>query len=228
MRGIVHLLTALLLCSCTIVNTGNYVDSIGHECPQVKSLPKKDIDCTWNCHTTEYETWRMGDLYYVKLPVVYARQYAPLLQSSNIMPWMERETWYFPTKTPKAGYNRQTYLDGLSHEFYYAELTEDQLLACSPVHMPISAGKQTFRLLKADEIDLSKATRIENSFIFTPDSLVKQHLGNRRSIGNQIRRPFTWVLCLADIPLSVGISAAGFTYEMLMLPILTLHALGNK
>ena len=227
MKKIAHLLAALLLCSCTIVNSGHYVDNIGHNYPEVKRLPLKDADSTWNCRTPEYETWRVGDLYYVKLPVIFSQRYVPLLQNSSIMPYMDRGTWYYPKNPATAGINRHAYVDSLPHEIYYAELTENQLLACSPVHRSRTANKEAFRLLKAEEIDLSKAKKLENSFIFDPDSLVKPHLNDRRSIGNQIRRPFTWALCVADIPLSLGISAAGLTYELLMIPILTLEDLGN-
>lgn len=214
MKRIALLLAVMLLCSCTIVNSGSFIDNIGHEHPEVKLRQSSQL-----CGASEYETWRMEDLYYVKLPVVYSQRYEPLLQSSNIMPWMDRGTWYFPKSPATAGYNRHDYLDSLPQEIYYAALTKDQLLACSPVHISQSADKQTFRLLRASEIDLSKATKVQDSFIFNPDSLIRRHLDDRRSTGNQIRRPLTWALCLVDVPLTLGASAVGLTYEMLALPV---------
>ena len=37
MKPFVLLLTTLLLCSCTTVNSGSYLDSFGRECPEVQS-----------------------------------------------------------------------------------------------------------------------------------------------------------------------------------------------
>ena len=222
MKKIAHLLAALLLCSCTIVSSSSYVDSIGHEYPEVKRHQVKDAASSWLCWTTEYETWRKGDFYYVKLPVVYVQRYEPLLQSSNITPLMDRGTWYYPKNPAAAGYHHYEALESMLHETYYAELTAEQWYECSaackfrPADSPLN---QSFRLLRADEVDLRSATKMPDTHVFRPDALIQRHLDDRRSTGNQLRRPLTWALCVVDVPLSVGASAVGLTVELAAHPL---------
>lgn len=224
------LLTTLLLCSCTTVNSGSYLDSVGRECPEVPSRQNKKAASTWQVWETAYETWRMGDYYYVKLPVVYTPREEPLLITFNTMPWMERGQWIFPTSPVAGRLDRHAWLATLPCDNYYAELTADQLQDCSkaykfaPDDRPIY---RPYRLLRANELDLSKATRVEDTYVFNPDALVRRHLSDRRTTGNQIRRPITWALCVADIPLSLGASAVGLTLEIAALPILTLHGIAT-
>ncbi len=222
MKRIAHLLATLLLCSCTIVNSGSFVDNIGHEHPEVKRQQVKDAVSSWLCWTTEYETWRKGDLYYVKLPVVYVQRYVPLLQSSSITPLMERGTWYYPKNPTAAGYHHYEALASLPHETYYAELTAEQWYDCSAAYKFLPADSplnRPFRLLRADDVDLTGATRMPDTHVFSPDSLILQHLDDRRSTGNQLRRPLTWALCVVDVPLSAGVSAVGLTVELLAHPL---------
>ena len=230
MKKIAHLLAALLLCSCTIVNSGSYLDSIGRECPEVQARQNKKAISTWQVWESVYETWHMGDYYYIKLPVVYAPRNEPLLISFHIMPWMERGQWIFPTSPTAGGLNRHAYLTTLPSEVYYAELTADQRKDCGAAYKFAPDDRplyRPYRLLRANEIDLSKATKVEDTYIFNPDSLVRSHLNDRRSTGNQIRRPLSWLLCVADIPLSLGASAAGVTCELLALPVLILEDLSD-
>ena len=210
--------TAILLCtSCTVVNTGGFSDSIGHERPEVVQPPGQTIP--WQMENSRFETWRKGNFYYVKLPVVYAREHEFLLLDFNIMPWMSHREWEYPE------YDRQKHLEWLRNqqpEIFYAELTAAQVYDCgvaykfAPEERPLY---QPFRLLRADEVDLTGAFREKDTYIFHPDSLVRRHLSDRRSLSNQVRRPLTWVLQVADIPLSLGASTIGLFGELLWLPI---------
>ena len=69
---------------------------------------------------------------------------------------------------------------------------------------------------------------MEDTYIFNPDALVRRHLDDRRGTGNQIRRPLSWMLCVADIPLSIGASAAGLACELLALPLLIIGDLTDR
>lgn len=230
MKRALLLLAALILCSCTAVNSGSYLDSIGRECPEVLSRRNKEASSTWLVWETRYETWRMGDYYYVKLPVVYAPREEPLLIMFTTMPWMGREQWIFPTSPVADRLDRHEWLTSLPYDTYYAELTPAQLQDCSgaykfaPDERPLY---HPYRLLRAHEIDLSKATRVEDTSIFNPDALVRRHLSDRRSTGNQIRRPISWALCVVDVPLSLGASAVGLTLEIAALPILLIHSIAT-
>lgn len=230
MKKFFLLLPSLLLCSCTAVNSGSYLDCIGRECPEVQSRRNKDVHSTWLVWETVYETWRMGDFYYVKLPVVYVPRDEPLLITFTTVPWLERERWIFPARQVPGRLDRYAYLTTLPCDIYYAELTEAQREDCSaaykfaPDDRPLN---QPYRLLRADETDLSKATRVEDTYVFNPDTLVRRHLSDHRSTGNQIRRPLSWALCAADIPLSIGASAVGVTLEVAILPILILHGIAT-
>ena len=231
MKRVFLLLTGLLLCSCTTVNSGSYLDTVGRECPEVQSRQNKNVSSTWQVWESVYETWRMGDYYYVKLPVVYAPRHEPLLISFHVMPWMGRGQWIFPTSPVAGGLDRHAYLTTLPCDIYYAELTEDQREDCggaykfAPDDRPLY---RPYRLLRENEIDLSKATRVEDTYIFNPDALVRRHLNDRRSTGNQIRRPLSWLLCVADIPLSIGAFAAGVACELLALPLLVIGDLADR
>lgn len=147
------------------------------------------------------------------------------------MPWMENRQWVFPTSPVAGGLDHHAYLTSLPCDIYYAELTEDQLRDCSraykfaPDERPLY---RPYRLLRANEIDLSKATREEDTYIFNPDALVRRHLNDHRSTGNHIRRPLSWMLCVADIPLSIGASAAGLACELLALPVLIIGDLADR
>lgn len=230
MKRLFFLLTTLLFCSCTAINSGSYLDCIGRELPEVQSRRNKEASSTWLVWETVYETWRMGDFYYVKLPVVYMPREEPLLISFNTMPWMERGQWIFPASKVPGRLDRHAYAATLPSDIYYAELTEAQREDCrsaykfAPKERPLY---QPYRQLRADEIDLSKATKVEDTYIFNPDALIRRHLSDRRSTGNQIRRPFSWALCVADIPLSIGASAVGLTLEIAALPFLVLHGIAT-
>ena len=231
MKRVLLLLAGLLLCSCTAVNSGSYLDSIGRECPEVQSRQNQKASSTWQMWESIYETWRMGDYYYVKLPVVYAPRTEPLLISFHAMPWMQDRQWIFPTTPVAGGLDRHAYLTTLPCDIYYAELSEEQREDCcraykfAPDDRPLY---RPYRLLRANEIDLSKATRVEDTYIFNPDALVRRHLDDRRGTGNQIRRPLSWMLCVADIPLSIGASAAGLACELLALPLLIIGDLTDR
>ena len=207
---------ALLCASCTVVNTGGYVDTIGHERPEVVQPAGKKIPWQWeNCH---FETWHKGGLYYVKLPVVYAQEHEFLLLDFDIMPWMHSGDWEYPEYDRQ---KHQAWLRSQPCDIFYAELTEAQLHDCGAAHKFAPDERplyQPFRLLRADEVNLAGASRVKDTYVFNPDSLVRCHLNARRSLGNQIRRPFTWVLRVADIPLSIGASAVGLCGELLWLP----------
>lgn len=231
MKRVFLLLAGLLLCSCTAVNSGSYLDCIGRESPKVQSRQNKKASSTWQVWESVYETWRMGDYYYVKLPVVYAPRHEPLLISFHVMPWVEDRQWILPSDPVAGGIDRHTYLTTLPCDVYYAELTEDQRKDCSraykfaPDDRPIY---RPYRLLRANEIDLSKADKVEDTYIFNPDALVRRHLNDRRSTGNQLRRPLSWMLCVADIPLTLGASAVGLAYELLALPVLIIGDLSDR
>ena len=226
MKRFILLLSSLLLCACTTLNSGSYLDSLGHEQPEVRSRQNKEACSTWQVWETVYETWRMGDYYYVKLPVVYAPRNEPLLITFTTMPWMGREQWTFPASPAANRLERHAWLASLPCDIYYAELNEEQLHDCSraykfaPDNRPLY---HPYRLLRDNEIDLSKATKVQDTYVFNPDALVRRHLNDRRTTGNQIRRPLSWILCAADIPLSIGASAAGVTCELLALPLLIIH-----
>ena len=196
------------------------LDTIGHERPEVVQPPDQKIP--WQWENSRFETWRKGKLYYVRLPVVYAREHEFLLLDFNIMPWMRHRDWEYPE------YDRQKHLEWLrnqQHEIFYAELTAAQVYDCgvaykfSPEERPLY---HPFRLLRADEVDLTGAFREKDTYIFHPDSLVRRHLNDRRSLSNQIRRPLTWALRVVDIPLSIGASAIGLCGEVLWLPVTAL------
>lgn len=226
MKRVFLLLITLLLYSCTAVNSGSYLDSIGCECPEVQSRQNKKAPSTWLVWETTYETWHLGDYYYVRLPVVYVPREEPLLIMFNTMPWMEKEQWIFPSSPVAERLDRHAWLSTLPSDTYYAELTAAQLQDCRRAHKFAPDDRplyRPYRLLRANEIDLSKATRVEDTNVFNPEALVRRHLSDRRTTGNQIRRPITWLLCVADIPLSLGASAVGLTLEIATLPILLLY-----
>ena len=231
MKSFVLLLATLLLCSCTAVNSGSYLDSIGRECPEVQSRQNKNASSTWLAWETVYETWRLGDYYYVKLPVVYIPRNEPLLICFTTMPWMGKEQWVFPSGPEAGRLERHAYLATLPCDIYYAELTEEQLRDCSRAYKFAPDDRplyRPYRLLQANEIDLSKATKVEDTYIFNPDALVRRHLTDHRSTGNQMRRPLSWMLFAADLPLSIGASAAGIACELLALPLLIIGDLADR
>lgn len=110
---------------------------------------------------------------------------------------------------------------------YYAELTERQkqaLLADEEEFDLNALAPKKIRLLSAEGVDMRDARRLkadaEHMLHRLRISGVLDRLPHKRSIGNRLRRPLTWALVAVDAPLSVGATALGWSFMILLGPFL--------
>ncbi len=62
----------------------------------------------------------------------------------------------------------------------------------------------------------SRVNHRNEEFLTERARVLLSSLPHERTIGNQLRRPLTWVLAAADVPLSVGATAVGWILMVLL------------
>ena len=196
-------LAAVGLSSCaTVIDTGSTLDNVGKQAPD-RLLVKED---SWH-KEAPLVAWKKGETYYVELPVAYIpasiRNQDFLI--CNISPLRSHREFCYPDFD--GSYKFRADLQD-TKEVFYAVLTEEQFrLACTGYgkwETPPLA-RESFPLLAAAEVNLNEAERLPEEYsrrLENGASVMLDRLPVRRTFGNQLRRPLTWVLDVADIPLS--------------------------
>ena len=196
-------LAALGLSSCaTVIDTGSTLDNVGKQAPD-RLLVKED---SWH-KEAPLVAWKKGETYYVELPVAYIpasiRNQDFLI--CNISPLRSHREFCYPDFD--GSYKFRADLQD-TKEVFYAVLTEEQFrLACAGYgkwETPPLA-RESFPLHAAADVNLNEAERLPEEYsgrLENSASVMLDRLPVRRTLGNQLRRPLTWVLDVADIPLS--------------------------
>lgn len=219
-QALLALCCCVLSSCCAVFSTGAALDAVGRQTPDIQ-LTKQDETSRFSPdYTPEAPTiWKKGELYYVELPVVYG----PM-----------RESWFFYcyspghcVEYPSALSASEQFARQSEAENYYAELNAKQLdMALAPLRKfersPLA--DENFRMLKAGEVDLTGAQKLPcaHSRIYYRKHYFLRHLPDKRTVGNQLRRPLAWSLYVVDVPLTLGASAIGWGQNLICWPFLCL------
>ena len=208
----------LLLCgllqSCVFVSTAEVLDNVGHQCPAIK-MRQNDAGLPLQAkyQPEELTLWKKGNLYYVELSVVYVPK-----KNCLIYLGLPRNGIVGTSSLSEA----EHYASQSEPQTYYAELTEAQWRMLFPAENEVfdyhAFHMENIRLLRADEVDM-RGARKQKSEVPTFARQLLYWLPDKRTLGNQLRRPITWALFVAaDIPLSVGATAVSWTVMVLLEP----------
>ena len=200
------LLICLLFNSCVYVSTSGVLDNVGNKKPAIEVQESTSQFNT--CQPKQPNLWKKGDLYYVELPVVYVPMDCDLIsvRLRHGIRVGRRDLSY-----------AEAFAEQSEAQTYYAELTDKQLQLLMAEAGEYDSGAllaEKIRLLRANSIDMRTARRVKHrneEFLAERSRVLLNSLPHERTIGNQLRRPLTWVLVAVDIPLSVGATVVGWT-----------------
>ena len=227
MKTIFHrILTSTALCiaavglgSCaTVIDTGSTLDNVGKQAPD-RLLVKED---SWH-KEAPLVAWKKGETYYVELPVAYIpasiRNRDFLI--CNISLLRSHREFRYPDFD---GSNKFRADLQNTKEVFYAVLTEEQFrLACTGYgkwETPPLAG-ESFPMLSAASVNMEGAERLSTEYsrrLENSAPILLRSVPVRRTLGNQLRRPLTWVLDTADIPLTIAASPVGLLVNLIYYP----------
>ena len=215
-------LAAVGLSSCTtVIDTGSMLDNVGKEEPSRLLKEEKNKYVTWH-QETPMVAWKKGDTYYVELPVAYIPagiQYRDYLVCNESL--LRREQFFYPEVecSPASIATCQK-----QKEIFYAVLTAEQFRkACTGYakwETPPLAG-ESFPVLPAASVNMEGAERLSAEYsrsLETSAPILLRRVPVRRTLGNQLRRPLTWVLDTADIPLTIAASPVGWLVNLIYYP----------
>lgn len=223
------ILTAAVLClaaaglnSCTtLIDSGSMLDNVG------KQEPSRLLEAENNKYSSWFKeaplvAWEKGDTYYVEMPVAYIpagiRHRDSLIWNISLL---RNEQFYYPDTD-----SSDKIISGLQKkkEVFYAVLTEEQFrLACTGYgkwETPPLAG-ESFPVLPASEIHLAGAERLPAEYsrrLEDGANIILDRLPVRRTLGNQLRRPLSWMLDTADIPLTIAAAPVGWLVNLIYYP----------
>lgn len=210
------IILAGLLPSCTVIDIGGGLDNIGKQVatPQRIERQQERYPLIGKYGKAPTPAWKKGDTYYVQLAVAYVPAKEEWLISFS--PIILRNSIEFP---------KQLTPEEISHyptEIFYAELNEAQFdkVCRKDIRMKQTnaMAKEEFRLIPADEVDLTGATKITNNVVRQPQRLLQGRMPERRTTGNQWRRPLVFVADVADIPLSIAATPVGWVTHLILYP----------
>lgn len=215
-------LAAVVMSSCTtVIDTGSTLDNVGKQAPHRLLVKEKRWQNTWH-KEAPLVAWKKGDTYYVELPVAYIpasiryRDYLIL----NISLLRTKQFCY-----PDIDGGSKIIADlQKMKEVFYAVLTEEQFrLACTDYGKwetsPLAG--ESFPILSASDVNPDGAERLPAEYsrkLENGASIMLNRLPVRRTLGNQFRRPLTWVLNTADIPLTLAASPVGWLVNLIYYP----------
>lgn len=207
----VFFLCLLLLSSCCVsVTTGDGLDAVGRQQPMIHRPLHEKPESLFSARGEDAKkltVWKKGDLYYVELPVVYVPVNSP---------WISLNAPLNHRCYPAARSATELYEQQSKVQIFYAEVTDTLLtLAGESIgkHVPLYATK--YRVLPADEVDLSGAKKVQSCVPVSQQYLFLNRLSDKCTPGNYLRRPLVWGLRVVDAPLTVAGSAVGLVFVAL-------------
>ena len=212
-------LAAVGLSSCaTVIDTGSTLDNVGKQAPD-RLLVKEG---SWH-KEAPLVAWKKGETYYVELPVAYIpasiRNRDFLI--CNISLLRSHREFRYPDFDGSSKFRADLQN---TKEVFYAVLTEEQFrLACTCYgkwETPPLAG-ESFPMLSAASVNMEGAERLSTEYsrrLENSAPILLRNVPVRRTLGNQLRRPLTWVLDTADIPLTIAASPVGWLVNLIYYP----------
>ena len=207
----------VLLSSCVFVSTSDVLDNVGQQVPGIE-LQKNETGAGTGYKPKTLTLWEKGDACYLELPVVYVPMDCSLI-SVNL--------WHGSSLGGCGLPDAEAYSAQSAPQTYYARLTKAQagmLLADESEFDAEALRQEKIQLLRADEVDMSGARRKKADRELLTERVRRCHfigeLPHERTVGNQLRRPLTWVLAAVDVPLSVGATAAAWAFIVVLGPFM--------
>ncbi len=207
--GIAAILPVLGLSSCiALVNTGGKLDAWGRK----DAVPMR-------AQPGDAPYYRVGQHYYMRVPVQYAELGSHWLSSSDSPA---------PSRRMRLGVRPDEQRD-----YIYCLLSESEVRTRLGLEVPPPADgtppvltEKRFSRLRSEHLK-TKAVRINHApWSVASDSLSWVTLEflpdapTQRSLGNKLRRPLAMVLSYGvDIPVSLAATAGAMTAELVMFPI---------
>ena len=204
-------LAAVGLSSCvTIIDTGSMLDDVGKQSPsrQIRFVEEKKPLQSY--YTGEkLQVWEKDGLYYVQLPVAYI---PARVKNRDFLVLM---TMYCSVKDftyPRLIMDEKEVIQfQQTKEYFYAVLSKEQLnKAINPYSCySDSFYRENYAVLPASDVDLRQAKKwnlphSQQSELDDYAVCMIKHLSDRRTTGNQLRRPLVLLLDIADVPLSIA------------------------
>jgi len=223
------ILTTAALClaagglnSCTtLIDSGSMLDNVGKQEPSRLLEVENNRYSSWH-KESPLVAWKKGDTYYVEIPVAYIpagiRHRDSLIWNISLL---RNEQFFYPDTD-----NSAKIISGLQKkkEVFYAVLTEEQFrLACTGYgkwETPPLAG-ESFPVLPASDVHLVGAERLPAEYsrrLKNGANIILDRLPARRTLGNQFRRPLSWILDTADIPLTIAAAPVGWLVNFIYYP----------
>ncbi len=204
-------LAALGVNSCvTIIDTGSMLDDVGKQSPsrQIRFVEEKKPLQSY--YTGEkLQVWEKEGIYYVQLPVAYI---PARVKNRDFLAGMSMycsgKVITYPEETMG---DEEVMPYQHTKEYFYAVLSKEQLdKAVNPyIKYSDSFYREHYAVLSAAEVDLSRAkkwqlTPSQKSELEKYAVTMIEQLPDRRTTGNQLRRPLALLLDIADVPLSIA------------------------
>ncbi len=204
-------LAAVGVNSCvTIIDTGSMLDDVGKQSPsrQIRFVEEKKPLQSY--YTGEkLQVWEKEGIYYVQLPVAYIPS---RVKNRDFLAGMSMYCSGKVITYPEETMGDEEVMPYLhTKEYFYAVLSKEQFnKAINPCSSYFeSLYRENYAVLPASDVDLRQAKKwnlppsqqseLDNYAV----TMIKQ-LPDRRTTGNQLRRPLALLLDIADVPLSIA------------------------
>ena len=215
-RSFLFLLYAVLctmgLSSCVAhIDTGSMLDDIGKQSPSHQlRLVQEEHPQHQYYDREELQVWEKEGLYYVQLPVAYI---PARIENRDYLAGMSMFCSGKIVTYPRLIMRKEEVIQfQQTKEYFYAVLSEEQLNKAATHYYknPNAFYRETYPVLSAAEVDLSNARKwnpspSQNTSALEVNAIYMfRQLPNRRTTGNQLRRPLVLLLDIADVPMSIA------------------------
>lgn len=223
------ILTALCilgLSSCvTIIDSGSMLDDVGRQSPvhPLKAVQHKAPSCHVTYEKEEIQVWKKGSMYYVQLPITYI---PTRIKNGDFLAGM---SMYMSCKVmtyPSVVYRNEDFFQHQGpKEYFHAVLSEPQFRKASTPATTYadSFAHEQYPILPSGKADVSGARKYtlttEQAYLLMDNAhFIRKQLPDKRTTGNQWRRPLVFLLDIVDIPLSIILTpvawGADFTHAL--------------
>ena len=214
-RAFLFLLFAVLctmgLSSCvTLIDTGSMLDDIGKQSPSHQlRLVQEEHPQHQYYNREELQVWEKDGLYYVQLPVAYIPS---RVKNRDFLVLMTMYCSVNDFTYPRLIMDEKEVIQfQQTKEYFYAVLSKEQFnKAINPCSSYFeSLYRENYAVLPASDVDLRQAkkwnlTPSQQSELDNYAVCMINVLPDRRTTGNQLRRPLVLLLDIADVPLSIA------------------------
>lgn len=204
-------LSAVGMCSCVAhVDMGSMLDDMGRQSPahRLQLIQERQSNHQYY-EREEIRVWTKDDMYYVQLPIAYMP--AQIRNRDYLMGMSMYLSGKVITYPKIIHWDKELIQYQRTKENFYAVLTETQFnKACRGYRQYADwFAHESYPLLASAAMDLTGATiwrptPTQQDALSTNTHYMIAQLPDRRTTGNQLRRPLALLLDIADIPLSIA------------------------